>query len=161
MRLEIVPLWETVILIFPFRIWKRFIRLICLFLVFASLAAIPAYAQENSARASAHLSGYRAYCTKVSSTSVGVSFQAIGTDAMDEIGANLIKVQYSSDQVNWTTAKTFRKASYPSMVDHDTSMHGAVLYATVPSGKYYRAYVEFYAEKDGGFSERYYYTEII
>lgn len=140
---------------------KRFIRLVCLLLVFTSLASIPAYAQENSTRASLYLSSYRAYCSKASSTSIAVSFQVVGTDAMDEIGANIIKVQYSSDQVNWTTAKTFRKASYPSMVDSDTSMHGGVLYATVPSGKYYRAYVEFYAEKDGGFAERYYYTAII
>lgn len=140
---------------------KRFVRLVCLLLVFASLATIPAYAAENSTRASAYLTGYRAYCTKVSSTSVGVSYQVIGTGTMDEIGANIIKVQYSSDKVNWTTAKTFKKASYPSMVDYDTGAHAGVLYATVPSGKYYRAYVEFYAEKDGGFSERYYYTEII
>ena len=140
---------------------KRLIRLVCLLLVFASLAAIPAYAVENSARASLYLSAYRAYCTKTSSTTVVVSFQAIGTKIMDEIGANTIKVQYSSDKVNWTTAKTFRKANYSSMVDFDTGMHGAELSATVPSGKYYRAYVEFYAEKDGGFSERYYYTEII
>ena len=140
---------------------KRFIRLVCLLLVFASLAAIPAYAQENSARASLYLSAYRAYCTKVSSTSVGVSYQVIGTDEMDEIGANKIKVQYSSDKVNWTTAKTFYKSTTPSIVDHNTSAHGGVVYATVPSGKYYRAYVEFYAEKDGGFAERYYYTEII
>ena len=140
---------------------KRFIRLICLLLVFASLATIPAYAQENSTRASLYLSAYRAYCTKTASTTVGVSFHVIGTGTMDEIGANTIKVQYSSDKVNWTTAKTFKKASYPSMVDYDTSGHAGVLYATVPSGKYYRAYVAFYAEKDGGSSERYYYTEII
>jgi len=140
---------------------KRLIRLVCLLLVFASLAAIPAYAQENSARASLYLSSYRAYCTKVSSTSVGVSYQVIGTDEMDEIGANKIKVQYSTDKTNWTTAKTFYKSTTPSIVDHNTSAHGGVVYATVPSGKYYRAYVEFYAEKDGGFAERYYYTEII
>lgn len=140
---------------------KRFIRIICLFLVFASLAAVPAYAQEQSARASLYLSSYRAYCTKTSSTTVVVSFHVIGTGLMDEIGANTIKVQYSSDQVNWTTAKTFTKANYSSMVDYDTSMHAAELTATVPSGKYYRAYVEFYAEKDSGFAERYYYTEII
>lgn len=140
---------------------KRFVRLVCLLLVFASLATIPAYAAENSARASLYLSSYRAYCSKISSTSVSVSYQVIGTSTMDEIGANTIKVQYSSDQVNWTTAKTFKKANYPSMIDYDTGAHGGVLYATVPSGKYYRAYVEFYAAEGNGFAERYYYTEII
>lgn len=140
---------------------KRFIRLICLVMVVATLAAIPAYAQEQSARASSYLSAYRAYCTKTSSTKVTVSFHVIGTGIMDEIGANTIKVQYSSDKTDWTTAKTFSKADYSSMIDTDTSVHAAELSCTVPSGYYYRAYVEFYASKGSGSAERYYYTEII
>jgi len=140
---------------------KRFLRIICLLLVFASLAAIPAYAQEVTSRASTELSSYRAYCTKVSSTQVSAFFQVIGTTALDEIGANTVKIQYSSDGVNWTTAKTFRKADYPSMVDYNTSMHGTTLTATVPSGKQYRAYVEFYGEKNGNLTVRSYYTAII
>ena len=140
---------------------KHFIRLVCLLVVFATLAAIPAYAQEQSTRASDYLSSYGAYCTKISSTSVGVSYLVIGTGTMDEIGANMVKIQYSSDQVNWTTAKTFYKSSYPEMTDTNTGSHSAVLSCTVPSGKYYRAYVEFYSAKGNGFAERYYYTEII
>ena len=140
---------------------KRFLRLVCLFVVFASLAAIPAYAQEANARASTELSSYRAYCSKASSTSVSAFFQVIGTTALDEIGANTVKIQYSSDGTNWTTAKTFRKADYPSMVDHNTSAHAKTLTATVPSGKQYRAYVEFYGEKDGNSTTRFYYTPII
>lgn len=140
---------------------KRFIRLVCLLVVFATLAAVPTYAQGQSTRASDYLSSYGAYCTKISSTSVGVSYIVIGTGEMDEIGANMVKIQYSSDQVNWTTAKTFYKSSYTEMTDTNTSSHSAVLSCTVPSGKYYRAYVEFYSAKGNGFAERYYYTEII
>lgn len=140
---------------------KRFLRLVCLLVVFATLAAVPTYAQEQTTRASDYLSGYRAYCSKNSSTSLSVSFQVIGTGVMDEIGMNTVKVQYSSDQVNWTTAKTFRKADYSSMIDTDAAYHAGVLTCTVPSGKYYRAYVEFYAAKGNGSAERYYYTEII
>ena len=140
---------------------KRFLRLVCLLLVFATLAAVPSYAQEVTPRGSNELSSYRAYCTKKTSTSVVVSYQVIGTGIIDEIGANTIKVQYSSDGVNWTTAKTFQKASYPSMVDYNTSMHGGTLTATVPSGKQYRAYVVFYGENDGSSTTRFYYTSII
>ena len=140
---------------------KRFIRLVCLIMVFATLAAFPAHAQEQSARASSYLSAYRAYCTKTSSTTVVVSYQVIGTDIMDEIGAKEVKVQYSSDQVNWTTARTYLKANYTSMYDTNTSMHGVELTCTVPAGMYYRAKVTFYAAKDGGFAERYYTTAII
>lgn len=140
---------------------KRFIRLLCLLVVFASLAAIPAYAQEQSARASNEISTYRAYCTKNSSTSLSVSFQIMGTDTMDEIGVTTVKVQYSSDQTNWTTAKTFYSSSTSGMTDTDTGYHAGVLTCTVPSGKYYRAKVTFYAEKGGNLSERYYTTPII
>lgn len=140
---------------------KRFTRLVCLLLIFTAIAAIPAYAQENSARASAYLNAYGGYCTQTSSTTVVVSYQVIGTSSMDEIGANMVRVQYSSDQVNWTTAHTFYKSSYPSMTITNRGAYATDLSCTVPAGKYYRAYIEFYAEKDGGFAERYYYTEII
>lgn len=140
---------------------KRFIRLVCLLLVFATVAAFPAYALEESNRASSYLASYRAYCTKTSSTTVRVTFQVIGAGEMDEIGASTIKVQFSTDQVNWTTAKTFTRANYSSMIDYNTGMHGAELSCSVPSGLYYRAVVTFYAEKNGGFAERTYTTGII
>ena len=140
---------------------KRFIRLVCLLVVFATLAAVPAYAQEQTARASAYLSSYRAYCTKNSSTSLSVSFQVMGTERMDEIGVTTVTVQYSTDQVNWTTHKTFSSSSNSSMIDTDTGYHAGVLTCTVPSGKYYRAKVTFYAAKGNGFAERYYTTGII
>ena len=140
---------------------KRFLRLVCLLVVFATLAAIPAYAQEVTPRGSDELSAYRAYCTKKASTSVAVSYQVIGVGIIDEIGANTIKVQYSSDGTNWTTAKTFQKASYPSMVDYNTGMHAGTLTATVPAGMQYRAYVVFYGENDGSSTTRFYYTSII
>ena len=140
---------------------KRFLRLVCLLVVFATLAAIPAYAQEATPRASKELSSYRAYCTKKTSTSVVVSYQVFGANILDEIGANTIKVQYSSDGTNWTTAKTFQKASYPSMVNYNTGAHAGTLTATVPAGMQYRAYVVFYGEKDGSSTTRFYYTPII
>ena len=137
---------------------KRFIRLVCLLVVFATLAAVPAHAQE---RASSYITSYRAYCTKNSSTSLSVSFQILGTESMDKIGVTTVKVQYSSDQVNWTTHKTFSSSTTSGMIDTDTGYHDGMLTCTVPSGKYYRAKVTFYAGKDGGFAERYYTTGII
>ena len=125
---------------------KRFLRIVCLLVVFATLAAIPAYAQEVTPRGSDELSSYRAYCTKKTSTSVVVSYHVIGTTALDEIGANTIKVQYSSDGTNWTTAKTFQKSVYTSMVNYNTGAHAGTLTAYVPAGMQYRAYVEFYGE---------------
>jgi len=140
---------------------KRFVRFICLFVVIATLAAVPAAAEEVTPRASHYLAAYRAYCTMSSATSLTVNFHVLGTRMMDEIGVNLVKVQYSSDQEHWTTAKTFRKAEYSNMTVTNHAAHADMLTCTVPAGYYYRAYVEFYAAKDGGFSERYYYTGTI
>jgi len=140
---------------------KRFIRFVCLVLVFATVAAVPAHAQEQTPRASQYISLFRAYCTRTSATTLDVTIYIMGTDIMDEIGANKIKVQYSSDKVNWTTARTFTKDIYTRMVDYNTSAHGTDIFCVIPAGKYYRAYIEFYAEIDGNFAERYYYTDII
>ena len=140
---------------------KRFIRVICLLLTISMLCAIPAYAQEQESRGSSYIATYRAYCTRTSATTLVVSFIVTGMGIMDEIGANMIKVQYSSDQVNWTTARTFTKDVYTRFVDYNTSAHAAEVTCVIPAGKYYRAYVEFYAKKDGAIAERYYYTDII
>lgn len=140
---------------------KRFIRFVCFFLVFATLAAVPTFAQAVEPRASRELSSYGAYCTMESSTSVMVVFRVIGATALDEIGVNTVKIQYSSDGVNWSTAKTFRKADYPELIDHNTAFHGCALTGTVPSGMQYRAYVEFYGKKGSNFTERTYYTSVI
>ena len=140
---------------------KRLTRIICLVMTFAMLLAIPAYAQEASSRASNYFSAYRAYCTMTSSTQLTVSYNVIGAGPMDEIGVSQVKVQRSSDKTNWSTVKTFSKANYPSMIDTDTGAHGGTLSCTVSSGYYYRAYVTFYAAKDGSFGQHYYYTGII
>lgn len=140
---------------------RKFIRIICLLLVVTSLVSVPAYAREQSERASLFFSAYRAYCSAASSTEIEVCFNVIGTGIMDEIGASEILVQRSSDQVNWTTVKTFSRANYSDMVVTNRGAHGATLSCTVASGFYYRAYVTFYASNSSGYGEKYYYTEII
>jgi len=137
---------------------KKFIRFVCLILTFVILATIPAYATEQSARASNYFSSYRAYCTKISSTSLGVSFHVIGAGPMDVLGASQVKVQRSSDGENWTTIKTFDKATYSNMTDTNTGSHAAVLYCTITSGYYYRAVVTFYAKNSVGTGYKAYYT---
>lgn len=140
---------------------KKFVRMICLLVVFATLAAIPAHATEQSERASLYFSAYRAYCYAASSTTIEVNFFVVGAGIMDEIGASQILVQRSSDRTNWTTVKTFSRGIYSDMINTNTGAHGATLSCTVASGYYYRAYVTFYAKKGSGYGEKNYYTEII
>ena len=140
---------------------KRFVKIVCFLVVIATLVAVPAYAENQSEKASSYFSAYRAYCYAASSTRIEVNFSVVGAGIMDELGASQILVQRSSDRTNWTTVKTFTKESYSDMTDTNTGAHGATLSCTVASGYYYRAYVTFYAKKDSGYGKKYYYTEII
>lgn len=137
---------------------KRFVRLVCVLVVFSVLIAIPAYAEEQSTRASSFFSAYRAYCTKTSTTSLSVYFQVIGVGIMDELGASQIKVQKSSDGENWTTVKTFSKASNSGLIDDDTGYHSATVSCTISSGYYYRAVVTLYGKNSAGTGYKTYYT---
>ena len=140
---------------------KKFVRIVCLLVVVTTLVAIPAYATEQSERASLYFSAYRAYCYAASSTKIEVNFYVVGAGVMDELGASRILVQRSSDQTNWTTVKTFSRAYYSDMIATNRGTHGATLSCNVDSGYYYRAYVTFYAENSSGYGEKYYYTEVI
>lgn len=140
---------------------KQFIRVICLLLAITTLVAVSAYASEQSERASIYFSAYRAYCYAASSTEIEVNFTVIGAGIMDELGASQIKVQQSSDTINWTTVKTFSSANYSDMIVTNRGTHAATLSCTVASGYYYRAYVTFYAKNSTGYGKKYYYTEII
>lgn len=138
---------------------KKSTRLISLIIVFALIMAIPVSAEEQNPRASSYFAAYRAYCTKLSSTSISVSFQVIGVGTMDVLGASQVKVQRSSDGKNWTTVKTFDKANYSNMTDTDSAVYGSTLSCTVPAGYQYRAVVTFYAKKGTGSAYKTYYTE--
>lgn len=137
---------------------KQFVRIICLVLVFSMTIAIPAYASEQSQRASNFFSSFKAYCYTSDSGQLAVYFKVIATGTMDELGASTIKVQRSSDGTNWSTVKTFTKDVYTQMKYTNTVMHATTLYCTKTSGYYYRAYVEFYAKNSTGTGYYDYYT---
>ena len=140
---------------------KRFIRIICLVIVLSMVTAIPAYATDQSQRASNFLAAYRAYCYRASTTDLKVYFSVIATGFMDELGTSSIKVQRSSDGTNWTTMKTYTKENYPQMIDTDASFHSGYISYTATAGYYYRAYVTFYAKDSTGIGRIFYYTETI
>lgn len=140
---------------------NRFVRFVSLLLVFSILIAVPAYAVDQSQRASHFFTAYEAYCYKASSTELRVYFTVIATGGMDELGASSIKIQRSSDGTNWTTMKTYTKENYSQMIDTDTACHGAYISYTATSGYYYRAHVSFYAKNSSGTGQLYYYTEKI
>lgn len=132
---------------------KRFIRCVCLVLVFASVMTLPAFAAETTdARASNYFMSSSAYFNVLSGSKFEIWFDVTATGLMDELGASKIELERSSDGVNWTTVKTFYKANNPSMMDPDDvsgSYSGYVTY-TYASGYYYSATVTLYAKQGNG-----------
>ena len=69
---------------------------------------------------------------------------------MEELGATVLKIQRSTDGVNWTTTKTYTREEYSKLVKEDAITHWASFNYTGASGYYYRSYVELYAKDSSG-----------
>lgn len=138
---------------------KRFTQCASLIMAIVLILAIPVSAAEDTApRASNFFAASSTYLWRTSSTTFEVWFDIDAVRIMDKLGACEIKVQKSSDGVNWTTMVTYTDELYPHLMKADTSTHcGYVTYTGTP-GYYYRARVTYYAEKGNGSGEVTEYT---
>lgn len=137
---------------------KRLIQFVSLILILAMFLGIPATAvEEISPYASNYFLAFRAYIYKASSTEYQVWFEVTGKRTMDELGVNYIEVEYSSDNVNWSSLRTYEKDDYSQMIDYDTGDYTNYVSFTPVSGYYYRAHVRFYAKDSTGTGTYNYY----
>lgn len=145
---------------------KRFLRMICLVLVFATVCSTTAFATEKpTPRASNFFAGSSAYFWNVSSNQYQIWFDVTAKTGMSELGASRIVVERSTDLINWTPVCTYDKAYYPQMtVTSSTSTRvGYTNYVTYyPSSGYaYSATVTLYARNSSGTAEMDTYTAIL
>lgn len=127
---------------------KRFVKLICLMLVFAMCLAIPVGAEEIAPYASNYFMSYSTYLSGETSTSFEVWFTVTALRKMDKIGVDYIHILRSSDGNDWTVVKTYDSDDYPSLMDTNSSSHsGHVTYTNKQSGYQYKAFVQFYAKE--------------
>lgn len=132
---------------------KRFIRCICLILVCAMCMITPAIAAENTnLRASSYFRSGSVYLWKISGTQFQVWFDVTALDTMDELGASKIKVERSTDEVNWESMQTYTKEAYSQMIAKKTVQHSDCVAYTYTSGYYYRAVVTLYAKNSSGYA---------
>lgn len=129
---------------------KRFSQCVCLLLVLSMVLIVPVSAMGSSPWASNYFGSHSCYLWDVSSAGFQVWFDVRAVRIMSELGASTIKVQRSTDTVNWSTVATYEKAYYPQMTikTGTTGYANYVTFDDVESDFYYRAYVEYYA-KDG------------
>ena len=141
---------------------KRFSRMVSLLLAVVMVLAVPAAAMENeNARASNFFMSSDVYLYQTSSTTFQAWFEVTALDGMDKLGASEIKIQESSDNVNWTTVKTCTSANYSNLIRENTGVHASYVSYTGTTGKYYRAKITLYAENSTGVGERIRYTSSI
>ena len=130
---------------------KRFVKCLCLLLVFSLCLVIPVAAEEAAPYASSYFMSRDAYLWRTSSTSCQAWFEVTAVKGMAELGALYIDIEESSDGVNWYTVKTYRRANYSNMIAYDTADHCSyVTFSEMKSDCQYRMYVELYAEDADG-----------
>ena len=130
---------------------KRFVKIMCMLLIFAMCMAIPVGAEEIAPYASNYFISYRTYLGAETSNSFQVWFTVTALRKMDKLGVDYIEIERSSDGSNWTTVKTYDSDDYTDLMTTNTSSHsGHVTYSQKQSGYQYRAYVHFYAKDSSG-----------
>lgn len=129
---------------------KRITQVICWLLICSMLLEVPAMAAE---RASSYFVSHSCYLWEISDSEFQVCFNVTAKSGMDVLGASEIKVQRSTDGVNWSNV-----ATYYDYYGYDRSYYSdEISYSDVTSG-YYRAKVTFHAENDNGTGEYTAYT---
>ena len=138
---------------------KRFFQILSLILIFAMVFSTTAFAAEvPTSRASDFFMASSVYFWHSSGSQYQIWFDVTAVDSMDELGAREIKVQRSTDLVNWTTVKTYTKSSYPQMITTSGTVRYANYVTYYPADGYaYRAIVELHAKNSTGSA---YMTEI-
>lgn len=141
---------------------KRFVRCAYFVLAIVMVLTVPVFATESTVpKSSSFFMKSSVYLCNVSGNSFEAWFDVTGTGTMDAIGANFIKIQRSSDGINWTTVRTCAKENYLYLVDYNTVLHGAGVSHTGTGGYYYRAYIQLYAKNSSGYGTMDRYTSAI
>lgn len=143
---------------------KKLTKIVTMIVVISLMLTMPAYAQSTAEpRGSAFFGSYGTDLYKTSSTSFQIWFDVVSNvTTMDVLGVSEIILYRSSDGETWSKVKLYTMDVYAQMVDYDTSSHtGYVSYNFATTGRYYRAYITFYAKNSKGIGERYVYTEIL
>lgn len=141
---------------------KRTKRCICLLLIMAIMLTTPVFAEATAAeRASNYFLHCSVYLHEMTTYTFKACFSVTALHTMDVLGASQIKIQRSSDGINWTTTKTFTKEDYTHLVDEERLTYGSEIIYTGTSGYYYRAKIILYAKDETGVAESTHYTSTI
>lgn len=134
------------------------LRVVSLMLVLTLISPITVVATADTPvqpYASKYLTAYSGYVYITGTGQVQVWYEVMGTGNMDEIGVLSVMLYESTDNKNWTRVKTFSHENYSSMLIEDDYYHSSYVSYQGSSSKYYKAYVCFWAGKNGSGDTRY------
>lgn len=141
---------------------RRFTQLVCLVLVFVTVFSTVAFAAETpQPRASMFFMSSSVYFWHVSGNDYQVWFDVTAKSTMQKLGASKIKVQRSTDEVNWTTVQTYNMADYSQMTTSNAATYINKVPFSATTGYSYRAIVTLYAKNSSGTGEMNEYTAIL
>ena len=130
---------------------KRLVKCLCLLLALSFCMAIPVAAEEAVPYGSSFFVSRDAYLWRTSSTSCEAWFEITAVRGMEELGAQFIEIEESSDGVNWSVVATYNRANYSNLIAYDTGNHCSyVTFSKMKPDCDYRMYVRFYAEDANG-----------
>ena len=134
------------------------LRVVSLMLVLMLISPITVVATEDPPAqpyASKYLTAYSGYVYITGTGQVQVWYEVMGTGNMDEIGVLSVMLYESTDNITWTRVKTFSHENYSSMLVEDDYYHSSYVSYQGSASKYYKAYVCFWAGKNGSGDTRY------
>lgn len=141
------------------RLFSKKITMLLICLIFLgtasnAMAAVPSDEEVAEPQASSYISSYTAYIDAVGSGKIQIWFDVGGVGVMDKIGATTIVLKESTNGTTFTEVKTFKYSSYPSMLATNKASYTWYVPYSGVSGRYYKAVVTIYAEKNGGCDSR-------
>lgn len=120
---------------------RIFSIVLAIIMTISSLALVTEAAEE---RASLFFAGYSVYLWEPTDEAW---FEVTAVSQMDVLGASEIKIERSTDQINWTTVKTFDMDDYSQMTANSKVTYANCVPYTFADGYYYRGVVTLYAKK--------------
>lgn len=130
---------------------KRLVKFLCLILALSFCLALPVAAEEAAPYASNFFGSRDAYLWRTSSTSCEAWFEVTAMYGMDELGAQFIEIEESSDGVNWSVVATYNRANYSNLIKTNTGTHSSyVTFSKMKPDCQYRMYVRLFAKDSNG-----------
>ncbi len=131
----------------------RMMKLMALCLVLSlslSAVAYAATAEPSLPLESNYIKKHHISLQPVGGGRISICYTISSTGSMDQLGVTRIQLYESLDGEDFTLVKTFLSNSYSGMLVEDASTHSSSLsYLGIP-GRYYKAYVCFWANKGNG-----------